>query len=161
MKEGYLSIKDFAERAGVTQQAIYKRLTTSLTTFINIENGKKTINSKALELFKTNENNNVEQPLDKSLTTLLNATITLLSGQIETKDKQISEKDIQIENKDKQISEKDIQIAVLNEHLKQAQRLNENNQILIGRQQDQAKTLDEPAVIIKKSFWSKLFRKEG
>ena len=49
----YLSIKDFAVRAGVSRQAVYSRLSQEqFKKFIKLDNGKKVINIKALELFQ-------------------------------------------------------------------------------------------------------------
>ena len=150
-KNEFLSIKDFSELAGVSNQAVYKRLNNKLKKYVNVENGKKTINCKALELYQLKENLNVEQQIEQQLNnglkTALSDTITLLSKQLE--------------EKDKQIAEKDKQISALNDHLQQSQRLNENNQVLIGRQQDQPKQIIEDlSTQEKKSPWSRFFKKE-
>ena len=51
-KDKYISIADFAKEAGVTKQAVYSRQKSQdLNKFIKLENGKKLINTKALELF--------------------------------------------------------------------------------------------------------------
>ena len=47
-----LSIADFAERAGVTPQAIYKRIKTDLAPFLVEENGVKQLKEEGLELYK-------------------------------------------------------------------------------------------------------------
>lgn len=80
------------------------------------------------------------QLVDNQLNNSLNQTLKILSDQLFEKDKQISE---------------------LNERLKEANELNRNNQILIGRQQDQPKQIEEinqAGVPVKKSFWNR-FRK--
>lgn len=48
----YLTISKFAERAGVTPQAIYKRVKADLAPFTKEENGIKLVSEEALELFK-------------------------------------------------------------------------------------------------------------
>ena len=72
MKE-YISIKEFAELAGVSQQAIYKQLNNKLKPYLKVVEGKKTLEKSALELFKKQENSStVEQQLINMLQTELN-----------------------------------------------------------------------------------------
>ena len=47
----YLSVKEFAKRAGVSTQAIYQRIEKDLGAFVQEKNGKKTISDAALKLF--------------------------------------------------------------------------------------------------------------
>ena len=62
MEETYISIKEFAELAGVSRQAIQQRLETSLAEFVKAnEQGKKTISTKALQLFGSQKSNANEQ----------------------------------------------------------------------------------------------------
>lgn len=73
-KDKYISIADFAKEAGVTKQAVYSRQKSQdLNKFIKLENGKKLINTKALELFNKsssqssfNHFNQVEQGLEST-----------------------------------------------------------------------------------------------
>ena len=73
-KDKYISIADFAKQAGVTKQAVYSRQKSQdLNKFIKLENGKKLINTKALELFNKsssqssfNQFNQVEQGLEST-----------------------------------------------------------------------------------------------
>ena len=71
-KDRYISIADFAKQAGVSKQAVYSRLLKSqdLNKFIKLENGKKLINTKALELFNKSSSqssfNQVEQGLEST-----------------------------------------------------------------------------------------------
>ena len=73
-KDKYISIADFAKQAGVTKQAVYSRQKSQdLNKFIKLENGKKLINTKALELFNKsssqssfNQFNQVEQGLESA-----------------------------------------------------------------------------------------------
>lgn len=80
----YLSIKEFAEKAGVSTQAIYARLAKDLQPYLKIENGKKSMSIEALTLFDTDE----QQP---DLSTDLQLALKCLQAQLETKDKQIAE----------------------------------------------------------------------
>ena len=73
-KDKYISIANFAKEAGVTKQAVYSRLKSQdLNKFIKLENGKKLINTKALEFFNKsssqssfNQFNQVEQDLEST-----------------------------------------------------------------------------------------------
>ena len=70
-KDKYISIADFAKRAGVTKQAVYSRQKSQdLNKFIKLENGKKLINTKALEFFNKSSSqssfNQVEQGLEST-----------------------------------------------------------------------------------------------
>ena len=74
-KDRYISIADFAKEAGVTKQAVYSRQKSQdLNKFIKLENGKKLINTKALELFNKSSSqssfnqsfNQVEQGLEST-----------------------------------------------------------------------------------------------
>ena len=67
-KDRYISIANCAKEAGVTKQAVYSRLLKSqdLNKFIKLENGKKLINTKALELFNKSSFNQVEQGLEST-----------------------------------------------------------------------------------------------
>lgn len=47
-----LTIAEFAEKVGLTKQAIYKRLETDLAPFLVVENGTKKLKAEALELYK-------------------------------------------------------------------------------------------------------------
>ena len=97
MEHEYLSVRAFAVRAGVSAQAIYKRLTNEndeLTTFLKEVDGKKTISTAALKLFQAEEaaeskndgNSTSCQPVDNQLTTKM---IEILQSELEAKNKQI------------------------------------------------------------------------
>ena len=67
MKNKYISVSEFAKAAGVSKQAVYSRLKSQdLNKFIKLENGKKLINTKALELFNKSSFNQVEQDLEST-----------------------------------------------------------------------------------------------
>ena len=70
-KDRYISIADFAKEAGVSKQAVYSRIKSQdLNKFIKLENGKKLINTKALEFFNKSSSqssfNQVEQGLEST-----------------------------------------------------------------------------------------------
>lgn len=110
MKEEFLTISEFAKRAGVSRQAIYKRLDGDLQPWLTVDNGKKLINSKALELFADNQN--VNQVYSNET---LSRMISMLEKELDIKNKQIDTLNHQVEE--------------LNDRLKESH-------ILIGRQQE-------------------------
>ena len=70
-KDKYISIADFAKQAGVSKQAVYSRMKSQdLNKLVKLENGKKLINTKALELFNKSSSqssfNQVEQGLEST-----------------------------------------------------------------------------------------------
>ena len=74
----YISIADFAERAGVTSQAIYKRQSKDLKPFLKLVGNKKVISEAALQLFaSTDSTSTVEQPVDNHISAedKLNSTL--------------------------------------------------------------------------------------
>lgn len=141
-----LTIKEFAEAAGVSSQAVYQRLTKTLQPYVVEVNGKKHLKKEALELFVSTEqkaeNKDVEQDsinLDKELIKTLQATIGILQGQLETKDKQIAE---------------------LNERLKDALELNKGQMLLSVTERQQlpevTEIAQEEADGKKRTFWGRV-----
>lgn len=143
-----LTIKEFAEAAGVSSQAVYQRLTKSLQPYVVKVNGKKHLKREALELFEgaepKAENKEVEQDsinLDKELIKTLQATISILQGQLETKDEQIAE---------------------LNARLKDALDLSKGQVLLSVTERQQlpevTETAQEDAAKQKRTFWDRVKR---
>lgn len=64
MKDNYLTVKEFAEAAGVSVQRIYQRLDTNLKPFIKTLNGKKMLSVEGLELFEIKDLNEKQSSLD-------------------------------------------------------------------------------------------------
>lgn len=94
MKKEYLTVNEFAEAAGLSRQAVYKKLNNQLTLFVKVVNNKKMIEKSALELFEKKRNcQPVEQPVDNQLT---NHLIDMLQTELEEKGQQLKEKDRQI-----------------------------------------------------------------
>lgn len=63
----YLSVADFAVAAGVTKQAVYRRMDTNLKEYVRVENGKKFVSTEAIPLFHVEPTlNNVEQRFEQS-----------------------------------------------------------------------------------------------
>lgn len=105
-QDEYISIAEFAKRAGITPQAVYKQLNNQvdnrLSTYVKVHNGKKRLHIKALELFLStgvnqvdnqfnNQFNNFSQPVDNQVDNQTNQIIGILRDQIERKDAQIEQ----------------------------------------------------------------------
>lgn len=129
----YISIKEFASRAGITPQAVYKQLDNKLQTYCKVVDGKKTLHLSALELF---ENNQVNKPDNNELLNELSSVVNLLKGQL-------AEKDKQLEAKDKQIT-------ALTEALQKAQQITDQAQHLQANSEQRLLALQAP----KKHWWS-------
>lgn len=132
----YLTIKAFADLAGVSSQAIYQRLDKDLKKYLKVINGKKMLNSEGLTAFGINGiDKDVDKGVDNEFARSLQETLLVLTEQLKVKDQQIAD---------------------LNERLEQALKLNENNQVLLLEKQ--TKELPEPEE--PTGFWSK-FMKRG
>lgn len=89
----YLSIKEFAEAAGVSKQAVYQRLTGTLKPYVSIKDGVKYLNIRALELYKGDDavkklkKNNQEE----SNSVQVDSMVELLKRELDQKNKQIDE----------------------------------------------------------------------
>ena len=99
----YLTVKQFAVRAGVSTQRIYQLLTKSLQEFCKVENGTKYISIEGLRVFDKSPLQGVAKDLQRDLqgvaspeTELLRETIETLRQQLMIKDEQLAAKDNQI-----------------------------------------------------------------
>ena len=86
MASEYLTIKEFAQRAGVTPQAIHKQLDKRLKDYvITDEKGKKTISAEALALYKDHKTNKPKEDAKQKQDDM----VEFLKRQLEEKDNQI------------------------------------------------------------------------
>lgn len=165
-KKEYLSVKDFAQKAGVSTQAIYQRLDKDLQTYCKVVGKQKTIDIKALELFAIKTAyQSVDQLVGKDLQTTLQEILNHFASekQDNSNDSEVLLlKELVITLQDtlktlkEQIDVKDKQIEELNARLKEANQLNQNNQILLLGKQEPPQQIEE-AADKKKSFWERLF----
>ena len=99
----YYTIPEIALIVGMTKQAIYKRLSTSLSPFTKIIDGKKHLHKDVLQKLAVNQStdqfNNTVNVNDNVAETIssLNRMIELLGDQLAAKDKQLAEKDKQLD----------------------------------------------------------------
>lgn len=174
-KKEYLTISEFAERAAVSRQTVYNNLDKKLSKFtVEIDN-KKLIEIKGLEVFGVKKDvkldTEVDKQIDNNFTSENNSfkeVIKALTEQLQEKDKQIQRLQeelrraiVSADEKDKYIQE---QGRRLTELLEQSNKLQENNQVLIGLANDYKAKLEEvssssmAAADEKKGFFSRLFR---
>ena len=96
MNDELLTVAEFAKRAGVSKQAIYSRLDKGLKQFVQVVDGRKMLNIKALQQYNSKE---VEQEIQENQSSIEQpcTTLDLLNKTIETLQKQLDEKDKQIQ----------------------------------------------------------------
>lgn len=165
----YISIKEFAERAGVSPQAIYKRLNqvdNQLNNYIKPVGNRRMLNIKALQdiygIRVDNQNQPVEQPVvNFSQPDQMQDQIRLLQDQLNSKDQQLREqaerdqkKDEQIRKLQDQLIEQDQrhheQIQTMQELLSQEQKLHLLSVQRVHELEDQA------AVQQQESIWQRI-----
>lgn len=119
-QEELLTVREFAEKAGVSVQAVYKRLNNSLNPYIQLVKGRKMLKSSALsDIYGVN----VEQPFNHSIKpelknknnsfdedfcsteTTETILIAMLQKELESKNHQLLVKDKQIEELNKRLEE--------------------------------------------------------
>ena len=132
----YMSIKDFAETVGRSQQAIHQ--SARLKPFIKQVDNRKFIHRNALELFNSTIQSTVSTEalkVDKGV----EPPTSLLEEQLKEKDKQIDRLQEEVkalrllnEEQSKHIMEQSRQLITL---MEQANQLQQNNQILLGMAQ--------------------------
>ncbi|MBQ6907215.1 MAG: hypothetical protein IJQ28_02445 [Clostridia bacterium] len=93
MKEEFLTISEFAKRAGVSRPTIYSKLDNELSSFCKVVKGKKVINIAALSLFGVKESvkNFTDNDAILQVVSVLQSQTEMLKGQLEAKDRQIEE----------------------------------------------------------------------
>lgn len=146
-----LTVKEYAEAAGVTQQAVYKRLNKGLAKFVVEVEGQKYIKAEALSELEpkadqqpeTEKQAQAESDVSKLVDTLTQ-TIEILQGQLSIKDSQIKD---------------------LNDRLEQALNNTAQSHYIAAKAQVQAlesgeateETAATTAPEVKKGFFKRLF----
>lgn len=183
-EQQYVTIKEFATLANVTTQAVYKRLNqtdSTLNKYVQYNGKMKLISKEALELFADAQANQNGQTPDgdgiyedisiQAQTTLFSsyfdATLKVLSDQINSKDMQIKElmdsnndqhqkMQEQLSAKDKQMQE---QLSAKDKQIAELQRLIDQQQQLHRAEQEQFRLITAGANE-KKGFFKRLFHKK-
>ena len=187
MEQEYLSVRQFAKRAGVTTQRIYQMMNKSLKSYCKVEDGKKYISADGLKIFERAEveKNSLQEvardlprPKFRSCTPpkdnfqeesnpneqITKETIHVLQEQLAIKDKQIDEKDKQIAELAAMLRNSQEQQAALVQALTAAQALAaaDKHQLLLqaGQTTEQAVSDNiQTSENTKKGFFQRLFGK--
>lgn len=119
MKDEYISVKEFAKRAGVSVQSLYKRLNglnNPLNQYIKLVDNQKMLNISALEEIYGIEVEQPIQPNHSTYSTFHSTSESINEAVIDTllKQTEILKKELEIKN---------IQIKELNERLSESQKL--------------------------------------
>lgn len=99
MNSDLLTVKQFAEAVGITQQAVYKQLNNKLNKYVVVVEGRKMLKISALEGFENNQvdkrfNNQVDNKFNNQVETILNQNqqiIDMLQKELNEKNQQIAE----------------------------------------------------------------------
>lgn len=157
----YISVKEFAQRAGISVQAVYKGLNNRLSQYVKLVDNQKMLDIRALQEVYGIE---VEQPMQPKLSTdsTEDSTNDIV---IDTLLKQIEILKNELDVKNEQIREKDKQLSDTLKALNQAQHLQavaESKIKLLEEKQEEEKVV-EPAPISEpeqeKKKWWKFFRR--
>lgn len=162
-----LTISKFAEKVGVTPQAIYKRLSADLAPYLVVENGVKLLQETALELYTA------KQPVSKTGEELrLEAEIEQLKAELEAERKLNNELQTELATLSKDFALKFIdlldkqstqfQLLLAHQQTTTQQILNANNQLnnpttIETDTQPVENQVDKP--VVKKSFISRIFKR--
>lgn len=92
-----LTVQQFADAAGISKQAVYKALNNKLKPFVQLVDGKKMIQRKALQkVYEVEVDQPSAQP-NENLSKPMETLITMLQKELEEKNAQLEAKDRQIE----------------------------------------------------------------
>lgn len=137
MTDELLTIKEVAQRAGVSTQAIYQRLDKDLNPYLQVVDNKKCLKIEVLELFsKSSLQEHCKedyQALDKDLQSDFQAVIETLREQLSQKDKQIETLQGELMEQNAHVRKQSEKLVALVEQVNELQR---NNQILLKAEQD-------------------------
>lgn len=146
----YLSIKDFAAKAGKTQQAIYKQVDKKLSNYIKIVDNQKKVNIRALEEVYGIKNIQHFQPNVENGEQPIQPIIDMLKDELEVLREQLKVKDEQISVLNERLSE-------TNRNLDQAQKLHAIDKQKILELEMHSEPTAEPTE--KVNFWGKIFKR--
>lgn len=90
-KNDLLTVKEVAEIAGVSVQAVYNRLEKDFKPYLKIENGKKRLDRAVLQLFNSADNSTDFKSDFKPVLNLLEKQNEQLQRELEVKNKQIED----------------------------------------------------------------------
>lgn len=153
-----LTIKEAAEIASVTTQAIYQRLKKDLKPYLQYENGKKVLKSDVVKVLNKDEVTSTSQDTDAN-TELLQSAISSLTAQLATKDSQITALQDEVIKQNVHSREQSDKLIAL---VEQVNDLQKNNQILLKTEQDRSilpSGNEESPHTHRAGFWQRVFKK--
>lgn len=159
-EENFLTVKQFAERAGISTQRVYQLLAKDLQSYCKVIGNTKYINISALERFTTKP---ICKDLQEDLPSDLQALTKALQDQIDTLQKHNDLLTQQLEVKDKQINTLTESLQATTAALTSAQALHAGTiQGQLTMQSERSESIQEPAKEEKPSFFKRIFnRKRG
>lgn len=101
----YLTVAEVAKLSGVSNQAVYQRLSTSLKDLYKEIDGRKMLHSSAVEVIKSGGNQSTFNQDSTMNQSSLDSTIKLLEATIETLRDQLIVKDDQIKELNKRLEQ--------------------------------------------------------
>ena len=140
-EDQYLSVKEFAQAAGVSVQAVYKRLLKDLKPFVNEVDGRKVINKRALKEVYGKDQEELEEKVDNDLINVLLNQINLLTNELNQKNSEINELHRLLENEQK--------LRLVDKSVSEPEESESDQE----RKLDQEESEPEP----KKSWWLRFF----
>ena len=178
MEKQYLTVKEFADLAGVSVQSVYKKLgkaSNPIQRYFTVVEGVKCIDRRALDILYANNNTPAEEveeepqeireePKPKDSTSRL---LDILEMQLEEQRRQLQEKDNQLAEQSKQINSLLNRLEEYSKIIDQQQKLTAmQTQALLTAEtkteeveetvEPEEKIVEEPPQ--KKGFWQRLFR---
>lgn len=144
----YITVSEFAKRANISKQRVYQLLNKRLKEFVQEVDGKKMLNIKALESFKSQEGCSNNQEPCSSVEQEQNSALDLLKTTIDMLQKQLEEKDKTIHELTEALKAEQIQTS-------QAQALHGGSMQQILLEEKQKKEAEAP-----KGFFKRLFHKK-
>lgn len=167
--EKYLTVKQFADQAGVSTQRIYQLLAKSLQPFCKSENGIKYLSVEGLKVFDKEDLQGVAKDLPRDLqgvakseNELLRETIEALKQQLTVKDDQLAAKDKQLIDLTAALKSSQEQHKALTDALTAAQALHAGTiqeRLTVAQDQNEEGMVTEKTELPRRSFWERLFRK--
>lgn len=153
MEKDYFTIAEAAALAGVSTQAVYKRLTTSLQPYVATVEGRKVLKAEGLDVLLQpqvdNPVTNLHPPVDNPLQ-VQDSTLKLLEKTIDTLQEQLKVKDDQLKAKDDHIK-------ALNDRLEQALTISSQGNFLMA--QEKQRQIIEPAPEKSLPWYKRIFKK--
>lgn len=172
----FLTVREFAQKAGVSNQAIYKQTKNQLSTYVSIIDNQKFIDSKALiDVFGIDVDNLVDNQVDNQKINVENAAAAADQQQnqsdvskelLEMLKEEIKKKDQQIEKLQESLDKAYTQISEMAQKAQYITAADKTEKIMMQQAND--KVVDSAAdsnndIDVKeepkKSFWQRLFKK--